>query len=171
MKRWYLYLIAVPLGLALFAYLIFRVSFPSSFGDILSRDNQAKNTQRDVEKMPEVKTVPKEVLELRQAHQLRPLTEREDGTKIQDLPNGIYGFSTCSVVALHATRGNTYSLEIHKHDRIVYYVGYASDEHIEKYLTRQKKLSYTHVPSLSGRGFNTPRNPRRVCIEMRGASA
>jgi hypothetical protein len=154
MKRWYLYLITVPLGLVLLAYLMVRVSSPINFGDIFSRDNQAKNTQSDVGKMPEVKAVSKEVLELRQAHQLRPLTEREDGTKIQDLPNGIYGFSMCSVVALRATRGNTFPLEIHKHDGIVYYVGYASDEHIEKYLTRQKNFHILTSPH-SGEGASS----------------
>ena len=154
MKRWYLYLITVPLGLVLLAYLMVRVSSPINFGDIFSRDNRAKNTQSDVGKMPEVKAVSKEVLELRQAHQLRPLTEREDGTKIQDLPNGIYGFSMCSVVALRATRGNTFSLEIHKHDGIVYYVGYASDEHMEKYLTRQKNFHVLTSPH-SGEGASS----------------
>ena len=122
MKWWYLYLITVPLGLVIFVYLV-GLNFSINFADILSRDHQAKNAQRDVGKIPDGTAVPKEVLVLWQAHQLRPLTEREDGTKIQDLPNGIYGFAMCSVVALHATRGNTSSLEIQKHDGIAYYVG------------------------------------------------
>ena len=99
MKRWYLYLITVPLGLVILVYLV-GLNFSINFADMWSRDHQAKNTQRDVGTMPDAKAVPKDVLELRQKHQLRPLTEREDGTKIQDLPNGIYGFSMCSVVAL-----------------------------------------------------------------------
>ena len=127
MKRWYLYLIPVPLGVVILAYLIVRVNSPINFADIWSWGNQAKNTQSDVGKLPDVNTVPKAVLELRQEHQLRSLTEREDGTKLQDLPNGIYGFSMCGVVSLSAKRGNTFSLEIQKHDGIVYYVGYASD--------------------------------------------
>lgn len=147
MKRWYLYLIAVLLGLVTLAYLIVRLNSPINFADIWSRDNQAKNTQRDVAKMPAVEAVPRDVLALRREHQLRPLTEREDGMKIQDVPNGIYGFSMCSVVSLSAKRGNTSSLEIHKHhDGIVYYVGYASDEHIEKYLARQKNFHILTVP-------------------------
>jgi hypothetical protein len=145
MKRWYPYLITVPLGLVILAYLIVRYS-PTNFTDIWSRDNQAKNTQSDVGTMPDVTAVPKDVLVLRREHQLRPLTEREEGTKIQDLPNGIYGFSMCSVVTLSAKRGNTFSLEIQKHDGIVYYVGYASDEHIEKYLTRQKNFHILTSP-------------------------
>lgn len=145
MKRRYLYLITVPLGLVILAYLIVRYS-PINFADIWSRGNQPKNTQRDVGTMPEANAVPKDVLELRKKHQLRPLTEREDGTKIQDLPNGIYGFSMCSVVTLSAKRGNTFSLEIQKHDEIVYYVGYASDEHIEKYLTHQKNFHILTSP-------------------------
>ena len=146
MKWRYLYLITVPLGLVIVAYFIVRVNSPLNFAEIWSRDNHTKNTQSDVGKTPAVNAVPKDVLELRQQHHLRPLTEREDGTKIQDLPNGIYGFSMCSVVSLSAKRGNTFSLEIHKHDGIVYYVGYASDEHIEKYLTRQKNFHILTSP-------------------------
>ena len=154
MKRWYLYLLTVPLGLVILAYLIVRWNSPINFADIWSRNNQVKNTQSDVGKMPDVNAVPKDVLKLRQAHQLRPLTEREDGTKIQDLPNGIYGFSMCSVVSLSAKRGNTFSLEIQKHDGIVYYVGYASDEDIEKYLTRQKNFHILTSPH-SGEGASS----------------
>jgi hypothetical protein len=146
MKRWYLYLITVPLGLVILAYIIVRLNSLINFADIWSRDNQAMSTPSDVGKMPNVNAVPKEVLKLRQVHQLRPLTEREDGTKIQDLPNGTYGFSMCSVISLSAKRGNTFSLEIQKHDGIVYYVGYASDEDIEKYLTRQKNFHILTSP-------------------------
>jgi hypothetical protein len=146
MKRWYLYLITVALGLVLLVYLLGRVTSPSNFAGMWNRDNQARNTQSDVRTMPDGNSVPKEVLELRKAHQLRPLTEQEAGTKIQALPNGIYGFSMCSVVSLSAKRGNTFSLEIQKHDGIVYYVGYAADEDIEKYLTRKKNFHVLTSP-------------------------
>jgi hypothetical protein len=57
------------------------------------------------------------------------------------LAGGIYGFATCDGQTLSATRTNSPSLEIHKHrDGIAYYVGYASEEQIEKYLTRQKNF-------------------------------
>jgi len=146
MKRWYLYLITVSLGLVLLVYLLGRVTSPIHFAGMWNRDNQARNTQSDVRTMPDGNSVPKEVLELRKAHQLRPLTEQEAGTKIQDLPNGIYGFSMCNVVSLSATRGSTFSLEIQKHDGIVYYVGYAADEDIEKYLTRKKNFHILSSP-------------------------
>jgi len=139
MKRWALYLIAVPLGLGVLVYLV-GLNFSIHFADMWSTNHQAKNTQRDVGKIPEGNAVPKEVLRLRHKHQLRPLTEREEGTKIEELPEGIYGFSMCSVVALRATRGNTFSLEIQKHDGIIFYVGYASDGEIDQYLTRQKNF-------------------------------
>jgi len=145
MKRWYLYLIAVPLGLVVLVYLV-GLNFSINFADMWSSGLQAKNTQRDVGKFPEGNAVPKEILRLRHEHQLRPLTEREEGTKIEELPNGVYGFSMCRVVALRATRGNTFSLEIQKHDRIVFYVGYASDEEIEQYLTRQKNFHILTSP-------------------------
>ena len=144
MKRWYL--ITVPLGLVTLAYLIIRLNSPINFAELWSRGNQAKNTQSDVRKMPAVQAVPKDVLKLRQEHQLRSLTDLEAGTKIQDLPKGIYGFSTCSEL-LDAKRGNTFSLEIHKRrDGIVYYVGYASDEDIGKYLARQKNFHILTFP-------------------------
>ena len=145
MKRWALYLIAVPLGLGGLVYLV-GLNFSIHFADMWSRDHQAKNTQRDVGKFPEGNAVPKEVLRLRHKHQLKPLTEGEEGAKIEELPDGRYGFSMCSVVALRATRGNTFSLEIQKHDGIIFYVGYASDEDIEKYLTRQKNFHILTSP-------------------------
>jgi hypothetical protein len=52
----------------------------------------------------------------------------------------------CSVVSLSAKRGSTFSLEIQKHDGIVYYVGYAADEDIEKYLTRKKNFHVLTSP-------------------------
>ena len=145
MKRWALYLIAVPLGLGGLVYLV-GLNFSVHFADIWSRDPQPKNTLHDVGKIPEGNAVPNEILRLRHKHQLRPLTEREEGTPIQELPNGIYGFSRCSVVELRATRGNTFLLEIQKHDGIMFYVGYASDEEIEQYLTRQKNFHILTSP-------------------------
>ena len=160
MKRWYLYLIAVLLGLVILAYLIVRLNSPMNFADMWSRDNQAKNTQSEVGKMPDVQAVPKDILKLRQEHQLRPLTAREDGAKIQDVPNGTYGFSMCSIVSLSAKRGNTSSLEIHKHyDGIAYYVGYASGEDIGKYLARQKNfhiLTFPHAWEKASSLFEIP---------------
>ena len=146
MKRWYLYLIAALLGLVIVGYFIVRGSSPINFSDIWNGNNHVTNAQRDVGKMSDGNAVPREVLRLRYEQQLRPLTEREDGTKVQDLPNGIYGFSMCSVVALRAKRVNPLSLEIHKYNGIVYYVGYASDEHIEKYMTRQKDFHILTSP-------------------------
>jgi hypothetical protein len=148
MNRWYLVLIAVLLGLVMLAYLLVRLNSPINFASMWSWDNQAKNTRSDVGKMPALETDSRDILALRRAHQLRALTEREDGIKIQDVPNGTYGFSMCSVVSLSTKRVNTSSLEIHKHhDGIVYYVGYASDEDIGKYLARPKNfhiLTYPH---------------------------
>ncbi len=147
MKRWYLYLIIVPLGLGILVYLIVRLTSPIHFAGMWGGDNQARNTQRAVGKLPDGAPAPKEVLALRKAHQLRALTEREEGTKIQDLPNGIYGFAMCSVDSLSAKRGNTFALEIHKHDDgIVYYVGYASEEDIGKYLALQKNFHVVTYP-------------------------
>jgi hypothetical protein len=146
MRRWYLVLIIVPVGLVIVMYLV-RLNVPIHFADLWSRDNQAKDRQSDVGKLPEAHAVPKEVLRHRQAHQLRPLTQQEAGIKVQELPNGVYGYSMCNVVSLSAKRGDTVALEIHKHDDgIVYYVGYASDEQIEKYLTQQHNFHILASP-------------------------
>ena len=145
MKRWYLYLIAVPLGLVGVVYLV-GLNFSIHFADIWNSYHQPKNMQHDAGKIPEGNAVPQEVLRLRHKYQLRPLTEREEGTKIEELPDGIYGFSMCRVVALRATRGNTFSLEIQKHDGIIFYVGYASDEEIDQYLTRQNNFHILTSP-------------------------
>ena len=145
MKRWALYLIAVPLGLGGLVYLV-GLNFSVNFGDLWSRNPLPMNTVRDVGRIPEGNAVPNDILSLRHKHQLRPLTEREEGTRIQDLPNGIYGFSMFSVVELRAMRGDTFSLEIQKHDGIIFYVGYASDEEIAQYMTRQKNFHILTSP-------------------------
>ena len=134
-----MYLATVLLGLLVLGYLMARWNFPTNIAEIWSDDDHAKDTQNDV---GTTQTVLDDLIEgLREEHDLRPLTELEDGTKPQDLPNGIYGFSRCNVPTLSAKRDNTLSLEIHKkRDGIVYYVGYASDEDIEKYLTLQTRF-------------------------------
>ena len=48
MKRWYLYLIIVPLGLVILVYLIVRLTSPINFVDMWSRNNQARNMQSAV---------------------------------------------------------------------------------------------------------------------------
>jgi hypothetical protein len=145
MKRWALYLIAVPLGLGGLVYLV-GLNFSVDVADMWTKGPQAKNTQREIGKIPEGNAVPRETLRLRHKHQLRALTEREEGIKIEDLPNGVYGFSMCSVVTLRATRGDTFSLEIQKHDGIMFYVGYAADEEIARYLTREKNFHILTSP-------------------------
>jgi hypothetical protein len=84
---------------------------------------------------------PEEILALRQRHHLRPLTEKENGTRIRDVANGTYGFAACDAQTVNAARTNTSPVEIQKHlDGIVYYVGYASEDHVEKYFSRQKNF-------------------------------
>jgi hypothetical protein len=141
MKRWHLYLIIVLLGLVTLGYLVVRLTLPTNFAENWIGDKQTQNRQSEVGKLPEIEPVPKDVLALRREHQLRPLTELENGIKIQDVPKGVYGFSMCSVLSLKPKRSNPFSLEIHKHhDGIVYYVGYASDEDVGKYLARPKNF-------------------------------
>lgn len=160
MKRWPLFLIIVLLGLVILAYILVSLNSPINVADIWSRNNQTKNTQSDIRKIQDVGTTPQEVLALRREHQLRALTELENGIKIQDAPNGVYGFSMCNVESLRTTRGNTFALEIHKHhDGIVYYVGYASDEDVGKYLARPKNfhiLTFPHSAEKASSLFEIP---------------
>jgi hypothetical protein len=137
MKRWYSYLIIVLLVLGVLEYYFLpKVTGPLHFDMIWNTKN--KQSGALVRKGEEV---PEEVLALRERHHLRPLMEMENGTRVRDVANGIYGFAPCDVQTVNATRTNSSSLEIHKHlDGIVYYVGYASADHIEKYLTRQKNF-------------------------------
>src|SRR6186713_725179 len=137
MKRWYSYLILVLLVVGVLEYYFLpKVSGPLHF-DMIWNTN-SKQSGALVRKKEEV---PEEILALRERHHLRPLRDMENGTRARDVENGTYGFAPCDVQTVHAGRTNSPLLEIHKHlDGIVYYVGYASEDHIEKYLTRQKNF-------------------------------
>ena len=136
MKRWLSYLIVVLLLLGVVDYyFLAKVTGPLDL-DLIWKTNRPQISAS----MPKAQEAPEEILVLRQRHHLRPLAEMESGTGGRDVPKGTYGFATCDVQTVKAARSNS-SLEIHKHlDGIVYYVGYASEDHIEKYLTRQKNF-------------------------------
>ena len=137
MIRWFFYLILVLIGFGVLGYL-----FLPRFTDQLNV-NVMWNTshKRSTTPVPEEQAVAREILDLRQRHHLRPLTNAESGTRTRDLAYGIYGFAACDAQTLTAARTKDPVLEIHKHrDGIAYYVGYASEEQIEKYLTRQKNF-------------------------------
>ena len=55
MKRWYLYLIIVPLGLVILVYLIVRLTSPINFVDMWSRNNQARNARRKSPRIAEAR--------------------------------------------------------------------------------------------------------------------
>lgn len=146
MKRGYRNLILFLLGIAILGYLIAKLVAPTSLLGIWNDADNAKQ-RSELRKTDDVRAVPKDVLELRRRHHLRHLAESEDGRKIQDVPNGIFGFSRCGVPSLSANRNHRSSLEIHKHDDgIVYYVGYTSEDHLNKYLTRQKNFHLSVHP-------------------------
>ena len=137
MRRCVLYLMIVLIVFGLMDYFVLSKVTPR-LNLNMRWDANLKQSRVAAPKEQEAAT---EILELRQRHQLRPLTNTESGTPIRDLARGIYGFATCDAQTLTAVRTNSLSLEIHKHrDGIAYYVGYASEEHIEKYLTRQKNF-------------------------------
>lgn len=136
LRRVLLYLL-----LALMAYGVWDYFFLSKLTAPLNFNLTGAAKKQSAASIPKEQAVPKEIVALRQRHHLRPLTDAESGRRTKDLPHGIYGFSTCEVQTINATRTNGPSLEIHKHqDGIAYYVGYASEDHIEKYVTRQKNF-------------------------------
>jgi hypothetical protein len=135
-KRLVLYLL-----LALIAYGVWDYFFLSKLTAPLHFNFTDAAKKQSGASGPKEQAVPKEIVALRQRHHLRPLTDPESGTRTKDLPRGIYGFSTCEAQTITAMRTNNSPLEIHKHqDGIAYYVGYASEDHIEKYVTRQKNF-------------------------------
>lgn len=142
MKWMYSALVVVLLALVLTAYLTAAWSPSFKLSALWNQGNRVADTRAASEKSVEGKTVLQDVLleELRRAHHLRPLTDQENGAKIQSLPMGVFGFSGCSE-SLEAKRGARPSLEVHKRrDGIAYYVGYASDEDIGKYFARLKNF-------------------------------
>ena len=143
MKRWLIYLLLVLIVFGVVDYF-----FLPKLTDRLNV-NVMWNTgnKRSGALVPQEQAVAREILELRQRHHLRPLTNAESGTRTRDVAFGIYGFATCDAQTLTAARTKDPVLEIHKHrDGIAYYVGYASEEQIEKYLTRQKNFHILASP-------------------------
>jgi hypothetical protein len=144
MKRWLTYLAITLLVLGLLDY-YYLSKWTGPLNSILQREKTQRGASASKDQQAS-----EEILALRQRHHLRPLTERENGTPLRDVAHGTYGFTNCDGQTVHATRTNS-SVEIQKHlDGIVYYVGYTSEDHVEKYFSRQKNF---HSPlSLERRG-------------------
>jgi hypothetical protein len=135
MRRWLFYVIIALMVLGAVQYYVLSTLTAPNLDWLLDTNDKPK-----VAAVPQ-EHVPKEILALRKSHQLRPLTDAESGSRTRDLPNGTYGFAACDAQTANAKRTNGAGLEIHKHsDGIVYYVGYASEDHVEKYLARQKNF-------------------------------
>lgn len=145
MRRWLFFVIIALILFGVLQYYVFSKLTVSNLDWLLDT-----NDTRKVAVVPQ-EQVPKEIVALRKRNQLRPLTDAESGSRTRDVPNGTYGFAACDAQALNARRTDHAALEIHKHsDGIVYYVGYASEDHVEKYLTRQKNFHI--LVSLEPRG-------------------
>jgi hypothetical protein len=147
MKRWILYVVMLLLVLGVLSvYLRSQEAVPLHL-DVMWKRN-TKPSATSAAKEPQV---PEERLAFRNQHHLRALTELENGTHTRDAARGVYGYSTCDAQTLHAAPTTSPFLEVHKHlDGIVYYVGYASEDDIERYVTRQK--NFRIVASLERRG-------------------
>jgi hypothetical protein len=150
MKRWIFYVVMVLVVATIVGYYLrSKVDVPLNL-DVMWKAHSKPGTAS----VPMEREAPEEILALRQKHHLRPLTEMESGTPARDVARGTYGYSTCDVQTLNASRRNGVPLEIHKHlDGIVYYVGYASEDDVEKYVTRQKNF---HIIASSERRGKAP---------------
>ena len=105
MKRWYLYLILVLLMLVIVAFpAVFKWNSSMNVAEVWNMVHQPKKKQSDVAREAEGNAVLLEVLELRQRHHLRPLSDMEHGSKIQNLTRGIYGFYICELASLRRRR-------------------------------------------------------------------
>lgn len=143
-------MIAILLSSVLVDYLLIRSNFPINFPGLWGKQIQTAQTRDEDTREGKAGVADVRLAGLRHHHQLRALTGPESGRKIQDLPNGVYGFSACSE-KLEAKHPDKSALEIHKrHDGITYYVGYASEEDMKKYLARQKKFHIRMFPHPGG---------------------
>lgn len=86
---------------------------------------------------------------LRAQHQVRPLTESEDGYGLPWLPDGVYGY-TCAVGQRDAplfSKRIELGFEVHKRlDGSVHLVGYASPEDASKMNSAQESVSIHLFP-------------------------
>ena len=143
MKRWSSYLILAFIVLGVIDHYFFHRLTEFLNGGVMRNTSHKQGGPV----APHEENVPREILDLRQRHHLRPLTTAESGARTRDLAYGVYGFASCDAQILTASRPKDPALEIHKHlDGIVYYVGYASEEQIEKYFTRQKNFHILASP-------------------------
>jgi len=161
MKWLYPALVVILVALALTAYLTAAWSPSFKLSALWNQASRPPDTRDGTQKVAKGKSVLQDVLleELRRTHRLRPLTDQENGMKIQNLPVGVFGFSECSE-SLESKRGGNPSLEVQKRrDGIAYYVGYASDEDIEKYFARLKNfhiLTFNQATSKAPSLFEIP---------------
>jgi hypothetical protein len=160
MKWWHPFVITVPIGLIMFGFLVLpnlylRTNDSDRALVAERRDDVSNNAKQPVKADEPKKSLDKAITDggspsglenLRKKHHLRPLTELEDGMAVDKVPYGIYGFSFCGAL-LRSEQHGVFSLEFHKHhDQMVYYVGYASEEHVGKYMAHQKKFTMQLFP-------------------------
>jgi hypothetical protein len=139
MKRFSLYLLLLAGVLGASYLLVVRLNSPLDDSRLATIAQQSTKIEPD--------PVRQEVADMRRRYHLRPLTELENGTSLQSLPKGIYGFSACGATSIIAKRDTQPLIEIHKRlDGIAYYVAYASKEDIGKYLARQKNFHIRASP-------------------------
>lgn len=148
-KNWHLLLVLVLIGGVILAYPI-AIKFTSDlpYPSVWKIVRQSQESEAESAKRADKTAVAPELVELRKRHLLRPLSELENDTQIQNVSRGVYGFSRCGATSLSVNRDNGVLLEIHKHlDGIVYYVGYASKDDITKYIAGKKNFHILASPS------------------------
>jgi hypothetical protein len=97
-------------------------------------------------------SVPPEQEALRQRHQVRLVTPDEEGSGVNALPNGVFGFTYSPALPnapLFATRRYR-SYETHKISGEVFIVGFASPEDAARLQTTQEDLTIRIQPQAEG---------------------
>lgn len=107
--------------------------------------------------------------QIRKRYRLRPMLGTEQGTRANELPEGIYGYTACGpamdsdpspVLSRRSVAGGVNIFEVHKrHDGTTYLVGYASREHADKFEAGVKSLALSVFADPSEEAFTVAEIP------------
>jgi hypothetical protein len=138
-----------------------------------SKSAEAKTTAHDAEFDGAAETpVDRELKLLRDADQVRLVTEAEEGFAIDKQPPGVYGFTCAPQDASPLFRKKIFqSFEVHKlPDGSVSIVGYATEEDAARLALDDSEFSVNLYPDPYGGAVNAVRVPKSRVVRMRGPS-
>lgn len=116
--------------------------------------------------------------QIRKRYGLRPILSTEEGQRATELPEGIYGFTNCGHIPYpeqnpllyrQSAKGGANLFEVQKRqDGTIYLVGYASQDHAERFTDGAKNVSVSVSPHPSADSFTLLQIPlsRTMGCEM-----